>query len=129
MRPEDVSPWVVMIGAVVAALVVIVAALVKAWPTIRRTVETIESLSHLPEWMRSTDKWMAGTDGRLDRMTGTLGDVKHEVLPNNGGSLRDEVDRQSTKLDAVVEWQEKHEAKSDLVVARVDKLEVGGKHE
>lgn len=52
----------------------------------------------------------------MGQTTETMSEIRHEVFPNNGGSLRDRVDRALT-------WQEKHESKSDAVVARVDKLE------
>lgn len=116
MTAEDISPWTLVIGVWIVVGVIVIAALVKAWPAIRRAVQTIEALSHLPEWMSSTDD-------RFDTLTGTVKQIHHEVFPNNGGSMRDELDRQSKKLDAALTWQEKHETKSDATVARVDKLE------
>lgn len=102
MTVDDISPWAVVIAVWVVAGVIVIVALVKTWPAIRRAVHTLEALSHLPEWMGQT--------------TETMSEIRHEVFPNNGGSLRDRVDRALT-------WQEKHESKSDAVVARVDKLE------
>lgn len=37
-----------------------------------------------------------------------VGQVKHEVFPNSGQSMRDAIDRIETKLDTHIEWHLTH---------------------
>lgn len=74
----------------------------KTWPGFLTLIEFIKALGRLPEFMRQTDE--------------NLAIVKHEVLPNNGGSLRDEVTTQGLRLEKV-------DAKMQKDHARVDGLE------
>lgn len=51
-----------------------------------------------------------------EALAGVLEQIRHEVLPNSGGSLRDQVDKVSKTLDAHLETRRRLE--SDLEVAR-----------
>lgn len=42
MTVDDISPWAVVIAVWVVAGVIVIAALVKAWPAIRRAMQTVE---------------------------------------------------------------------------------------
>lgn len=90
-------PWLQwVIGA--AAVVAFVAGAVKGVPPIyrfiRRSVKTIDSLSELPEFIDKTRETLKSQDKALAA-------IKHEVLPNNGGSLRDAVDKHGAALAEV----------------------------
>lgn len=74
----------------------------RAIPAIKNLIALSESLERLPAWMDSTDE--------------KLGEIRHEVLPNNGGSLRDDVVTVSLQLEQVAAQQQEN-------TARVDELE------
>ena len=63
-----------------------------AIPAIKKLIELSESLEKLPAWMDSTDT--------------LLKTVHHEVLPNNGGSLRDDVQMLSMQLEQLKAHQD-----------------------
>lgn len=79
-----------------AFIIAVCVAIYKAWPVVTRFVRTVNALGELPEFITATSD-------TLERHSDTLATIKHEVLPNNGGSLRDEVDRQGVRLIAVDE--------------------------
>ena len=51
----------------------------KAWPKLRAAVKLIDSLAVLPAFIERTDK--------------AIGDIRHEVMFNNGSSVKDAVTR------------------------------------
>jgi len=73
--------WLITIAVVLGFLT---RGLYKAWPFISRAVSTINALAELPGFIGETKT--------------TLAAIKHEVLPNNGGSLRDAVDKHGVTL-------------------------------
>lgn len=50
-----------------------------------KTAQVVDAVQALPEFITRTDKGIA--------------QIKHEVLPNNGGSLRDRVEQQGQQLN------------------------------
>jgi hypothetical protein len=64
----------------------------KAWPSIRRFVNTIDALGELPEALT-----------KLDTIQDEL-KVLAELRPNHGGSIRDQVTKISQTLDQHIEY-------------------------
>ena len=56
----------------------------KALPGVKATIAFMEALSQLPSFM-------ATIETRLPKIESALQEVRHEVLPNNGGSMRDDL--------------------------------------
>lgn len=109
--PEPVVRWLESQSALTFLLWVaaIWATLTLAWSTVRRMIPAIKSLIALSESLEQLPAWMDSTDTRLD-------EIRHEVLPNNGGSLRDDVMTVSLQLEQVAAQQQDDRG-------RVDELE------
>jgi hypothetical protein len=65
-----------------AALIGLPIAFVKLWPLIKRGVAIAESAERLPEMAQE-----------ISRQSETLGEIRHELFPNSGASLRDQTNR------------------------------------
>lgn len=87
MIPDGIASWLSRYSALEAALTVIAIlgaiALTwngakRAWPGLVSFVEFVKSLGALPGFMTETSS--------------QLREIRHEVLPNKGGSLRDDVE-------------------------------------
>lgn len=79
----------------------------KALPGLKRAIEFIEALFRLPVFMESTTQFM-------DNTTQNLAEVRHEVLPNSGGSMRDDLETVTLiveKLDLKTQSLEEHDRK------------------
>ncbi|KRC52120.1 hypothetical protein ASE16_03470 [Leifsonia sp. Root227] len=83
--------WVLAVAAVVAFIGGAIKVIPSAWRFVSRFVTTINSLADLPEFIDKTKDTLKAQDA-------SLASIKHEVLPNNGGSLRDAVDRHGEVL-------------------------------
>lgn len=70
------------------------------WPGLNTFIRFVNALGKLPAFMSSAEE-------RLTFIQGSLGEVRHEVLPHNGGSLRDGVDEVRARVEAI----EAHEKK------------------
>lgn len=95
---EDYGPTAFIIIVLLFGLVLIY----KAWPVISNFVEVVNALAKLPE------------------LVDTVGDIKKEVKPNGGSSLRDAVDGvrkdltvHSGKLDELTTQFNKHVLQSE----------------
>lgn len=109
--PEPVTRWlesqsalnfILWLAAVVAAVRLTWATFRKLRPAVKAIIKLSESLDKLPEWMDSTDEKLA--------------EIRHEVLPNNGGSLRDDVVTISLQMEQMKELATENSE-------RVDELE------
>lgn len=108
--------WVIVgVGAVVG--------LYKAWPWVRRVVRLVDALGDLAEFMVTVNAKVHVLIEFMER-------VRHQVENDHDTNLRDEVTQlldmtsdMSGQLAAVVDWQEKHEVKSDAAYARITALE------
>lgn len=99
----DLPGWLQVIVAltiILGAIATLVVTLRKFLPWLKRRIKITDSLEELPAFMDEVRKTLNAQDN-------DLGVLKHEVLPNNGGSLRDTADRlekavanQGKKLDA-----------------------------
>lgn len=94
-----------VVCVVIAVFVVTVFVLVKLWTPLLRTVLTMNAILTLPETLARHETSLAEMRDNMAALAGSLGEaradistVKHEVLPNSGGSLADEVNRQGERL-------------------------------
>lgn len=65
-----------------------------AFPSVKRAIQFLEALGKLPDFMTSAAE-------RLDAQEEIMQDVKHEVLPNSGKSMRDEQITMGLRLEKV----------------------------
>ncbi|WP_156759573.1 hypothetical protein [Microbacterium karelineae] len=122
-----VAPWLAVLAGVVWLGV-------KALPIVRKVGHLVDDLAGEPA--RPGVPARPGLMQRMETVEHQTREIRHEVFPNSGQSLRDEVNRQGEhlrsqgeKLDVVLDWQTKHEQKSDATVARIDKLEKESDHD
>lgn len=106
----DIS--VVQLALWIIAAIALIVLIVKAWPWIRRAIQTMDALAVLPDKLHKLDE------------------VHHEVLPNHGGSLRDSADRTESKVDQLdkkferhLEWSNKQRDRIDDALDRLGELE------
>ncbi|MFZ4894627.1 hypothetical protein ACL9RL_09270 [Plantibacter sp. Mn2098] len=83
----------------VALVVFFVVVVKKAWKPLTEFVALVNALKELPEFITQTKSTLATQNQTLATQNQTLAVIKHEVLPNSGGSMRDQVDRIKHKLD------------------------------
>lgn len=108
------APWLAAVG-------VLVWVGFKTFPWLRKVMHFIDDVSGEP-----ARPGVPARPGLMERLTvveekqdaqaKSLEVVRHEVTTNHGSSLKDAV-------KVVQSWTEKHEKKSDALVARIDKLE------
>lgn len=91
---------------VLAAIAAIYFAIKKGWRWLKRFVKLVDQLASLPAFMAETEK--------------TLGEIKHEVFPNKGGSLRDRVDGIG---EAITSIEEKLENDNDRLLYLEQKVD------
>ena len=145
MTPDELAEWIPVVPWLVALvlLIIAVALFVKfVWPVLKRFADLVDDLlgedaragvparPGLMERMQSVESEQKRQGDEQQRQSEVLALVKHEVLPNTGTSLNDAVRRTEAharatdaKVEEALAWQRKHEAKSDAIVARVDKIE------
>jgi len=74
-------------GPLIAGIAIIIALItfvVKAWPTISQIVEIVNTISELPD--------------TIEKLHLEIKEIRKEVLPNGGTSLRDAVNRTEDQL-------------------------------
>lgn len=104
---EGLSAYQIIIWG--GALIALGVGIYKAWPVLRRFVQTVDALGDLPEFMER---------------------IRHQVENDHDTNLRDEVtqvleslDSVSTQIAELGDWQKKHEEKSDAAMSRIHALE------
>jgi hypothetical protein len=117
MIPDGIASWLSQYSALEAALTVIAIvgaiALVwncakRAWPGLVSFVEFVKSLGALPGFMSETRDTLANHGD-------SLAVVKHEVLPNYGGSMRDEMSTHGLRIQKIeAKLEEDHERFDEL---------------
>lgn len=102
IRAATVAFWIV-------AAIAVVVGVYKAWPVIRRFVETIDALQSLPEL---TER------------------IRDQVENDHSTNLREEVTQildetvaMSSQIRDLTEWQKNHEEKTAATLARIARLE------
>tara|TARA_R110000868_G_scaffold60639_2_gene184923 strand:- start:239 stop:553 length:315 start_codon:yes stop_codon:yes gene_type:complete len=88
---QDYGPLIAGIAIFIAVVVVIK----KSWPTISQIVEIVNTISELPE--------------TIEKLHLEIKEIRKEVLPNGGTSLRDAVNRTENQLKKVAFLVAKHE--------------------
>ncbi len=88
---SDYGPTVTMIVVTIIAITL----LIKAWPAIAKTVLVVNEVAELPQTIYNIEK--------------EIKEIKKEVLPNGGTSLRDAVNRTENQLKIVSRLVAKHE--------------------
>lgn len=83
--------WIVFIWALAALLV---RTAMKTWPGLVSLVKFIQALGKLPEFMQTTNQ-------ALEDLAETTQEVKHEVFPNRGGSMRDDLTEQALRMQKI----------------------------
>lgn len=84
----------IVIGGAGGVIGGVIYALKKVWPFLRRVVHTVDALDAIPALateMRDAVATVATLGGKVDT-------IHHEVTPNGGGSMKDELRRQSETL-------------------------------
>lgn len=101
--PQPIADWLAAQDGLTLVLTVlgvmaIMAGLWKfaknAFPGVKKLIAFIDALMRLPEFMSTIDK-------RLDDQEELSRDIKHEVLPNHGGSMRDELTTMGLRQEKV----------------------------
>lgn len=80
--------------ASVAGVLVLLGLLRKAWPWLRRAVRTVDALDALPGLVDEMRMSVAA----VSTVVTQVDTIHHEVTPNGGGSMKDELRRQSETL-------------------------------
>lgn len=87
-----------------------------AFPGVKRFISFVDALMKLPDFM-------ADTTDRLTKNEAHLSDVKHEVLPNNGASMRDEQVTLGIRIERI---EARHKGNDELLQALDDELRMRG---
>lgn len=108
---QEVPTWfdnifVVQVGLWIAILVVVVSAVAKLWKPAKRFIEGIDTLfgseehDSLAERLERIETQQAEQGEKITR-------IRHEVLPNHGTTLRDQIDKTNRKVDKLAELQQR----------------------
>lgn len=108
-------------GAMVTAVAAWVAGVRWVWPRLKATGQALAGLMELGT---RADQLVGGLS-RMADIEASLKAVKHEVLPNGGGSLRDAVSRTEANVNLFLSQQRARDDAEDEV-ARLDIDERGG---
>lgn len=84
LRQYDALEFLATLGAILGVGWALWKFLKAVFPSLRYLVLFVEALGRLPAFMRATE-------ARQDRTEALVREVRHEVLPNNGSSMRDEL--------------------------------------
>lgn len=100
--------WIAAAGALITLVV-------KLWKPLKAFIDFLDDVKGEPghpgvparpglmERMSAIETSQTAIEGKVDAMSTSLSQVRHEVLPNTGTSLRDAADRTETKVDALAE--------------------------
>jgi len=83
-----------------------------AFPGVKKLIAFLDALAGLP-------RFMAAASDRLDRQEALLHEVKHEVLPNNGGSMRDAQDTMGLRVEKIEAKLAKDHQRFDAIEAEL----------
>lgn len=101
---------VVQLVAWVVGIVAVVTFVFKGWPVLRKFVRTIDVVIQLSDV--------------LPRLQADVSMIKHEVLPNGGGSLKDQATRTEGTLDELavqVAHVRRQQAATKTTLARTER--------
>lgn len=118
----------------IAALVAFVLLVVKIWPLLASFKDFMDDVKGeaarpgvparpgLMERISRMEDRSETTGSKVDAMSISLAQVRHEVLPNTGTSLRDAADRTERKVDTLTEDMATVHQKLDNDNRRIDEL-------
>lgn len=89
MTPADLQAWL-PVAPWLAAIAVVALVVVKIWPLLRKLGHFLDDVAGEP-----ARPGVPARPGLMERLSAVESDTKaihHEVFPNSGGSLRDQVD-------------------------------------
>jgi len=92
----EISLW--QVAVVIIAMWILWRIAKQFWPGLKKFIAFVGALNLLPTFLDETKVALAETSTALAEQSALLAQIKHEVLPNNGGSLRDAVDKQGVEL-------------------------------
>lgn len=136
------TDWKVLFGDItlvqgaawLAAVVAFGVVVKKVWPWIAAAKDFLDDVRGedarpgvparpaLMERLSRLEERSEKTGALVDSMSTSLTEVRHEVLPNTGTSLRDAADRTETKVDALAEDVATVHLKLDNDKRRIDRL-------
>lgn len=122
--------WLLAVAGVVAFLGAVIRCVPPLWRFVTRFVNTINRLAALPDEQQAQTEFrkqvtdtlsdqdvkIAAQKRILDEQTATLRTIKYQVLPNGGGSMRDDVNAIKTHLavnDSRIDGLEKKNEKEN----------------
>lgn len=85
--------WVIAAAAILAFIGGGVRVIPSIWRFVTRTVNTINSLADLPDFIEKQEAFRQNTTATLRRQDEQIGQIHHEVNYNNGSSVKDAVAR------------------------------------
>lgn len=117
--PQEIREWLesfsfltflIWVGAVWLTLRLIVRGVKAAFPKLKALIELSDALADLPEFIERTDE-------TIETLSRDMQTVKHEVLPNNGGSMRDDLLTVSLQVEKIEALQAKDFARLQAITA------------
>ncbi|MFF2388946.1 hypothetical protein [Agromyces sp. NPDC058104] len=99
----------------IAALIGLAVFIRKAWPVISKFVKTIDVVLELPDHLKRIEDRLGDQDETMESQGEVLERVRAQVENDHSTNLREEVTE-------ALEWQEKHQRKSDATVALVHEI-------
>lgn len=96
-------------GAVMWVIKLVAGFAKKSIPSVKSGIAFFEALAKLPQFMTDTSE--------------SLKEVRHEVLPNSGGSLRDKADMIDLQLEKIIIDQEQLQRHDANDLARLKRIE------
>lgn len=110
------SPWEELLSTIsawqfvlwIAGALVGLGAVVKLWPFVRNAVQIVDALLELPGFIKDSTE-------HQKVLTETVADIKHQVFPNGGGSLSDDVHAVKVQIIEVKQTLTAHIEKTEKI--------------
>lgn len=112
--PEPIEEWLESVNGLEIVLTVIATIVLlrmvwrwikHAWPGLKRFIAFFDALARLPPFMSETTAAMTDTRAAMDRLHSMVVEVRHEVLPNDGKSMRDDMVTMSLRQESMAAKQ------------------------
>jgi len=93
--------WVIAVAAVVAFLGAAIRVVPAVWRSVKRFIQTVDSLADLPEELVSQKQFREETTQTLASQDTKIAEIHHEVNFNNGSSVKDSITRVEASVTAL----------------------------
>lgn len=93
--------WVIAVAAVVAFLGAAIRVVPAVWRSVKRFIQTVDSLADLPEELVSQKQFREETTQTLASQDTKIAEIHHEVNFNNGSSVKDSITRVEASVIAL----------------------------